>query len=85
MVAQDYGTRWRLSVSLRGRLQDALPFKGAYNPAKNLGWVRKLEDQIVTRGCMVVLDMRNANQAAIDDVKSIVGQHGWSDRVAWYP
>ncbi|MET9757592.1 hypothetical protein ABZ016_00810 [Streptomyces sp. NPDC006372] len=63
----------------------SLPFKGAYNPADNQGWVRKLEDQIVTRGRMVILDMRNANQAAIDDVKSIVEQHGWSDRVVWYP
>ncbi|MBP2056777.1 hypothetical protein J2Z21_009796 [Streptomyces griseochromogenes] len=62
-----------------------LPFKGAYDPANNQGWVRKLEDQIVTKGRMVILDMRNANQAAIDDVKSIVEQHGWSDRVVWYP
>ncbi|GHK01041.1 hypothetical protein SY2F82_28380 [Streptomyces sp. Y2F8-2] len=63
----------------------SLPFKAAYNPANNQGWVRKLEDQIVTKGRMVILDMRNANQAAIDDVKSIVEQHGWSDRVVWYP
>jgi hypothetical protein len=63
----------------------SLPFKGAYNPANNQGWVRKLEDQIVTKGRMVILDMRNANQAAIDDVKSLVEQHGWSDRVVWYP
>ncbi|MFE2964372.1 hypothetical protein ACFXKC_12000 [Streptomyces sp. NPDC059340] len=63
----------------------SLPFKGAYNPANNQGWVRKLEDQIVTRQRIVILDMRNANQAAIDDVKSIVEQHGWSDRVVWYP
>ncbi|MDO0937156.1 hypothetical protein QQY66_37600 [Streptomyces sp. DG2A-72] len=63
----------------------SLPFKGAYNPANNQGWVRKLEDQIVTRGRIVIIDMRNANQAAIDDVKSIVEQHGWSDRVVWYP
>lgn len=63
----------------------SLPFKGAYNPANNQGWVRKLEDQIVTKGRMVILDMRNADQAAIDDVRSIVEQHGWSDRVVWYP
>jgi hypothetical protein len=63
----------------------SLPFKGAYNPANNQAWVRKLEDQIVTRERIVILDMRNANQAAIDDVKSIVELHGWSDRVVWYP
>ncbi|QQC89030.1 hypothetical protein [Streptomyces alfalfae] len=63
----------------------SLPFKGAYDPANNERWVRKLEDQIVTRQRMVILDMRNANQAAIDDVKAIVEQHGWSDRVVWYP
>ncbi|WP_230886981.1 hypothetical protein [Streptomyces spinoverrucosus] len=62
-----------------------LPFKGAYNPSNNQGWVRKLEDQIATKRRIVILDMRNANQAAIDDVKSIVEQHGWSDRVVWYP
>lgn len=28
---------------------------------------------------------RDANQAAIDGVRSIVEQHGWSDRVVWYP
>ncbi|MEV0225237.1 hypothetical protein [Streptomyces sp. NPDC050704] len=63
----------------------SLPFKGAYNPANNQGWVLKLEDQIVTKGRIVILDMRNADQAAIDDVRSIVEQHGWSDRVVWYP
>ncbi|MGW2701533.1 hypothetical protein [Streptomyces sp. NPDC001340] len=61
------------------------PFKGAYDPANNERWVRKLSDQIVTRGRVVILDMRNANQAAIDDVKAIVEEHGWSDRVVWYP
>ncbi|MGW3120958.1 hypothetical protein ACWDBW_28060 [Streptomyces sp. NPDC001107] len=63
----------------------SLPFKGAYDPANNGTWVRKLNDQIVTRERVVILDMRNANQAAIDDVKAIVEEHGWSDRVVWYP
>jgi len=63
----------------------SLPFKGAYNPANNQKWVSKLQDQVVDKGRIVILDMRNANQAAIDDVKSIVEQHGWSDRVVWYP
>ncbi|MEU5256718.1 hypothetical protein AB0G75_34015, partial [Streptomyces longwoodensis] len=63
----------------------SLPFKGAYDPANNQTWVRKLADQIETKRRVVILDMRNANQAAIDDVRAIVAKHGWSDRVVWYP
>ncbi|MFD7130480.1 hypothetical protein [Streptomyces sp. NPDC059894] len=63
----------------------SLPFKGAYDPANNGTWVRKLADQIETKQRVVILDMRNANQAAIDDVKAIIDEHGWSDRVVWYP
>ncbi|MGA5831141.1 hypothetical protein, partial [Streptomyces xanthochromogenes] len=63
----------------------SLPFKGAYDPANNGKWVKKLEDQIVKRKRVVILDMRNADQAAIDDVRAIVEDHGWSDRVVWYP
>ncbi|MGW0559653.1 hypothetical protein ACWDZ4_03210 [Streptomyces sp. NPDC003016] len=63
----------------------SLPFKGAYNPADNRGWIRKLKDQIVTKGRIVVLDTRNADQAAINDLKAIAEQNGWSDRIVWYP
>ncbi|MFD8410914.1 hypothetical protein ACFV2Q_03955 [Streptomyces sp. NPDC059650] len=63
----------------------SMPFKGAYNPADNQGWVRKLKDQIEVRRRIVILDMRNANQAAIDDLEAIVKQNGWSDRIVWYP
>ncbi|MEU5417480.1 hypothetical protein [Streptomyces clavifer] len=63
----------------------SLPFKGAYNPADNQGWIRKLKDQIVVKGRIVILDTRNANQAAINDLEAIVKQNGWSDRVVWYP
>ncbi|MFD5583627.1 pentapeptide repeat-containing protein [Streptomyces sp. NPDC127063] len=38
--------------------------------------IRKPEDQIVVKGRIVMLDMHNANPAAIDDVRSIVKQHG---------
>ncbi|MFI6687047.1 DUF6507 family protein [Streptomyces sp. NPDC050485] len=62
----------------------SLPFKGAYDPANHGGWVRKLEDQIVNRKRMVILDMRNADQAAVDDVRAIVEDHGGDDRVVWY-
>ncbi|GGV56664.1 hypothetical protein GCM10010294_02560 [Streptomyces griseoloalbus] len=61
------------------------PFKGAYNPAKNDRWVKKLEEQITQRQRIVILDVRNANQAAIDDIKSIVRKNGWEDDVIWYP
>ncbi|MFF3498268.1 hypothetical protein [Streptomyces sp. NPDC003247] len=63
----------------------SLPFKGAYDPANNKTWVVKLRKQIEVRGRVVILDMRNANQAAIDDVRAIVENNGWSDRVVWYP
>ncbi|MEH0470428.1 hypothetical protein QA943_16455 [Streptomyces sp. B21-097] len=61
------------------------PFKGAYDPAKNGRWVTKLEEQIVEKRRIVILDVRNANQAAIDDIKSIVHKNGWEDDVIWYP
>lgn len=53
--------------------------------ANNHKWVSKLEDQIVVKARIVILDMCKANQAAIGDVKSIAEQHGWSDRAVWYP
>ncbi|MFE2415178.1 hypothetical protein ACFXDE_43355, partial [Kitasatospora sp. NPDC059408] len=61
------------------------PFGGAYNPAHNEKFVEKLDDQIVEKGRIVILDMRNANQAAIDDLKAVIEQKGWGDRVIWYP
>ncbi|MDT0399705.1 MULTISPECIES: hypothetical protein [Streptomyces] len=61
------------------------PFKGAYNPAKNDRWVKKLQEQITERQRIVILDVRNANQAAIDDIRSIVRKNGWEDDVIWYP
>ncbi|PAZ13178.1 hypothetical protein CLM62_25050 [Streptomyces sp. SA15] len=61
------------------------PFPGAYDPANNGGWVKKLETQIEKKGRIVILDVRNANQAAIDDIKSLVEKNGWEDNVIWYP
>ncbi|WP_326605049.1 hypothetical protein [Streptomyces sp. NBC_01800] len=63
----------------------SLPFKGAYDPANNSKWVKKLTEQIVEKHRAVILDVRNANQAAIDDIKSIVEKNGWEDDVIWYP
>ncbi|WEV26367.1 hypothetical protein OYE22_15055 [Streptomyces sp. 71268] len=62
----------------------SLPFRGAYNPANNQRWADKIQDQL-NLGRIVVLDVRNANQAAINDIKSLVERHGWSDRIVWYP
>ncbi|MFC8421549.1 protein phosphatase [Streptomyces sp. NPDC057236] len=61
------------------------PFKGAYDPARNGRWVKKLQEQIVEKQRIVILDVRNANQAAIDDIKSVVRKNGWEDDVIWYP
>ncbi|WP_328865934.1 hypothetical protein [Streptomyces sp. NBC_00304] len=62
------------------------PFKGAYDPANNEAWVNKqLAKQIEKRGRIVIIDVRNANQAAINSVRDAVESHGWGDRVIWYP
>ncbi|MGW2572816.1 hypothetical protein [Streptomyces sp. NPDC001537] len=62
----------------------SLPYKQAYDPANNDRWVTKLQEQI-DNNRTVILDVRNANQAAIDDLVAIVEQHGWSERIVWYP
>ncbi|MBE1467639.1 hypothetical protein [Kibdelosporangium phytohabitans] len=61
------------------------PFPGAYDPANNAKFVDKLEGQIEDLGRTVIIDTRNANQAAIDNVRAIVEQKGWGDSVIWYP
>ncbi|WP_406507806.1 hypothetical protein [Streptomyces sp. NBC_00212] len=62
------------------------PFKGAYDPANNEAWVNKqLAKQIEKNGRIIIIDLRNANQAAIDSVKAAVESRGWGDRVIWYP
>ncbi|MFE7468798.1 hypothetical protein ACFU6R_32475 [Streptomyces sp. NPDC057499] len=62
------------------------PFKGAFDPANNEAWVNKqLAKQIEKHGRIVIIDIRNANQAAIDSVKAAVESRGWGDRVIWYP
>ncbi|MFH8223862.1 hypothetical protein ACH4C2_31875, partial [Streptomyces sp. NPDC018057] len=61
------------------------PFRGGYDPANNQRWVNKLSEQIIDHGRTVILDVRNANQVAIDDIRSIVEKNGWEDDVIWYP
>ncbi|MFI0219813.1 hypothetical protein [Streptomyces lydicus] len=62
------------------------PLKGAYDPVNNEAWVNKqLAKQIEKRGRIVIIDVRNANQAAIDSIKDVVESRGGGDRVIWYP
>ncbi|MFD7628290.1 hypothetical protein ACFV7Q_19995 [Streptomyces sp. NPDC059851] len=62
------------------------PFKGAFDPANNEAWVNKqLAKQIEKHKRIVIIDVRNANQAAIDNLKAVVESRGWGDRVIWYP
>lgn len=63
----------------------SLPYKQAYDPENNEAWVNKLREQIIDKNRAVILDVRNANQAAIDDLAQIIEQNGWSERVVWYP
>ncbi|WP_330241255.1 hypothetical protein [Streptomyces sp. NBC_00525] len=62
------------------------PFPGAYNPAKHAGiWIKNLTHQIKVHNRIVIIDVRNANQIAIDSIKGIIKDHGWEDNVIWYP
>ncbi|MVU81545.1 hypothetical protein GPX89_30430 [Nocardia sp. ET3-3] len=61
------------------------PFKGAYDPARRDLWRQKLHWQIKDLKRTVIIDTRNANQAAIDDVRRIVEENGWEANVIWYP
>ncbi|MFE4212082.1 hypothetical protein [Streptomyces sp. NPDC056844] len=64
----------------------ARPFPGAYNPARDAQtWVNTFTEQITERNRVVVIDVRNANQAAIDSIKEIIESHGWGNDVIWYP
>ncbi|WP_406411534.1 hypothetical protein OG923_22250 [Streptomyces halstedii] len=58
-----------LSINVR---EKSLPFKGAYDPPDSQGWVRKLQNQIANKVRIAILDTRNANQAAINDLAVIV-------------
>lgn len=60
-------------------------FKGAYNPATDRAiWEKKMMRQF-SKNRVVILDTRNADQAAIDDLRALVEEKGWGDDVVWYP
>ncbi|MFE9574721.1 hypothetical protein ACFYMW_40555 [Streptomyces sp. NPDC006692] len=64
----------------------ARPFPGAYNPARHAQtWVETFTEQIDDLHRIVIVDVRNADQAAIDSIKGIIENHGWGDHVIWYP
>ncbi|MFJ8314080.1 hypothetical protein ACIQ9Q_41380, partial [Streptomyces sp. NPDC094438] len=64
----------------------ARPFPGAYNPARHAQtWVETFTEQIDDMHRVVIVDVRNADQAAIDSIKGIIESHGWGDHVIWYP
>lgn len=62
----------------------SMPFPGAYDPANSGRLVDNIELQLL-RGRTPILDVRNANQSAIDDLRRIASQRGWEGRIAWYP
>ncbi|MFF4226037.1 hypothetical protein ACFYZH_24665 [Streptomyces abikoensis] len=62
----------------------SIPFRGAYNPANNSKFVANLR-KVIENNQILIIDIRNANQAAIDDLVQVVEKNGWTDRVMWYP
>ncbi|KOU60389.1 hypothetical protein ADK57_30975 [Streptomyces sp. MMG1533] len=63
----------------------SMPFRGAYDPQNNGSWEKKMTKQIEKLDRTVIIDTRNANQAAIDDIKAMVERRGWGNSVIWYP
>ncbi|MET9603980.1 hypothetical protein ABZZ17_02820 [Streptomyces sp. NPDC006512] len=62
------------------------PWPGAYDSVRDSAkWEDKVRGQIETRKRIVILDMRNADQAAIDDIRGIIERNGWENDVIWYP
>lgn len=61
------------------------PYPRAYGPGAGRVIVREIRAQIEERGHVVVLDTRNADQAAIDDLRDTVASAGWGERVLFYP
>ncbi|HEY0453442.1 hypothetical protein [Actinophytocola sp.] len=57
------------------------PFPNAYNEAD----FRETVEGQFDRGRDVVVDTRNANQHDIDEMRRIVEEEGWGDRITWYP
>lgn len=61
------------------------PYPRAYGSGAGRVIVREIRALIEERGHVVVLDTRNADQAAIDDVHDAVIAAGWGHRVLFYP
>ncbi|MEU4027383.1 hypothetical protein [Streptomyces anulatus] len=77
---------WPPFNNVRNPKLRAGPFPGAYNPARDTQtWVNTFTSMILEKNRIVIIDVRNANQAAINSMKEIVDTHGWGDHVIWYP
>ncbi|MFD0900701.1 hypothetical protein [Actinomadura sediminis] len=57
------------------------PYRDGYNEEK----FREMILRQFSRHRNVILDTRNADQRAIDDMKRIIEEEGWGDRIIWYP
>ncbi|WP_433269614.1 WXG100 family type VII secretion target [Actinosynnema sp. CS-041913] len=61
--------------------KEGIPYRDGYTAAK---FEETLRAQF-TGGRNVIVDTRNANAAAIEDMAKIVDREGWGGRVKWYP
>ncbi|RZS36989.1 hypothetical protein EV193_106224 [Herbihabitans rhizosphaerae] len=62
-------------------VKNSRPFPNAYTEAD---FRDTLVDQF-GKGRGVIVDTRNADQAAIDNMRDVVEKEGWGDDVIWYP
>ena len=72
-------TDWPPCVS--GRARRGRQFSNGYTEHK----FRKTVERQFAKGRSVIIDTRNANQEAIDDMLRIVDEEGWGGRIIWYP
>ncbi|MCT2586708.1 WXG100 family type VII secretion target [Actinophytocola gossypii] len=63
------------------QVRNSRPFPNAYSEQD---FRDTLTDQF-GKGRGVIVDTRNADQAAIDNMREVVEREGWGDNVIWYP
>ncbi|HEX2134106.1 MAG TPA: WXG100 family type VII secretion target [Actinophytocola sp.] len=63
------------------QVRNSRPFPNAYTEQD---FRDTLTDQF-SKDRGVIVDTRNADQAAIDNMREVVEREGWGDRVIWYP
>jgi hypothetical protein len=62
-------------------VRNSRPFPNAYTEAD---FRATLTDQFA-KGRGVIIDTRNADQTAIDNMRTVVEEEGWGGNVIWYP